>query len=323
MIFIVGYSRSGTKMMNKVLQELQIADAAPEIHFFEQFFDFSELDAENATVLSVEQAKQLTKDLLKIIGRIGETLLSGRKVADVSSAVMNYAQTHDNLTKIAVYRRLTKELSRYLPVDPTPRNAHYMVEIGELIPDAKFIYMIRDPRDCVLSQKRKWKPYWYEKKRPAEAIRLWLNFNPILMAMLWKNSYRTYQHASRSPIQDRLFPVRYEDMIRSPGRISAQLVTFLGVGNSQLDSSFIRSDNSHKWKSELPATQTALVQMIAGAEMRRAGYVLASASIVTNILSIPLTLYYALKVLPALLANLSRLSNPLHSIRRRLFRSPT
>ena len=44
-----------------------------------------------------------------------------------------------------------------IPCDQTPRNVFYIDEILKFYPQAKIINMIRDPRDVLLSQKRKWK----------------------------------------------------------------------------------------------------------------------------------------------------------------------
>ena len=49
------------------------------------------------------------------------------------------------------------ENDRVIPCDQTPRNVFYIQDILELYSEAKIINMIRDPRDVLLSQKRKWK----------------------------------------------------------------------------------------------------------------------------------------------------------------------
>ena len=67
-----------------------------------------------------------------------------------------YPVTSASLFKAFLCHELPENY-RTIPCDQTPRNVFYIADILELYPEARIINMIRDPRDVLLSQKRKWK----------------------------------------------------------------------------------------------------------------------------------------------------------------------
>ena len=320
MIFIVGYSRSGTKLINQILDKLEIADSVPEVHFFEQVYEFGSPESERNKILTLDEAVSGCDRLLGITARTGSHLDNGRAVADINEAMTRYVKNETGLTLLDIYKRLLGELSTKAPIDPTPRNAFYIREIAELLPEAKFIYMVRDPRDCILSQKNKWKTYWREKKRPAEAARLWLNYNPLLMSTFWKNSLASHRSASSGPIADRLLTINYESLIKNPDDIARILQTFTGHGIDSFDSSFINRSNSGKWVSALSPAEIYLIQRTTGSALVDHGYKPMPVPVTVRLQGNLLALYYFAKIPIAFLANLHRVNNPLRTIRRRLFR---
>ena len=244
---------------------------------------------------------------------------NGRAVADINEAMTRYAKNETGLTLLDIYKHLLSELSSKEPIDPTPRNAFYIREIAELLPEAKFIYMVRDPRDCVLSQKNKWKSYWREKKRRTEAVRLWLNYNPLLMATFWKNSLLNHRSACSGPIADRLLTIKYESLIKNPDTIAGTLQKFTGHGIDSFDSSFVDRSNSGKWVSALSPAEIYLVQRTTGSALVDYGYEPMPVPVIVRLQGYLLALYYFAKIPFAFVANLHRVNNPLQTIRRRLF----
>ena len=63
-------------------------------------------------------------------------------------------ETPAQLFSAFLYHEAT-ENGKTFPCDQTPRNVFYIKDILELYPEARIINMIRDPRDVLLSQKRK------------------------------------------------------------------------------------------------------------------------------------------------------------------------
>lgn len=320
MIFIVGYSRSGTKMMNKVLTMLGMTSFIPELHFFEQLYSFDTPINERNKPLNEVEARDLCNQLVNIVKRVGDKFEDGRVVDDVMLNFKEEVNSLVNPSSIEIYRVLTKQLSAPVEVDPTPRNAYYMSEIGGELNDAKFIYMIRDPRDCILSQRDKWKNYFFNKKRYYEAFRLWVNYNPWLMSRFWRSSYQQ-MNQSRNNLKDRLLTINYEKVTKNPEYIIPVLEKFVGINASNKDMSFIRRSNSQKWKHGLSTYQACMVQRHLKKELSAEGYELVEYSSFVQLLSKVTTLLYALKLPLSFLANINRFGNVVSMIKRRLFGS--
>ncbi|MDH3511605.1 MAG: sulfotransferase [Gammaproteobacteria bacterium] len=318
MIFIVGYSRSGTKMMNQVLAKMQIADSVPEVHFFEQIYDFSEPEERRNRNLSKTEAAAISDKLVSIVSRIGSHLDNGKAIADIKSGMASFVRDTRALTKLDIYKQLLAQISSRAAIDPTPRNAYYIEEIAELIPDARFIYMVRDPRDCILSQQRKGAIYWRQEKHRGEAIRLWLNYNPLLMAIFWKNSIENYRKAISGQHADHVLRINYENMIEHPESVAEILHRFTGMGRSSFDVTFIRQDNARKWVDTLQPAEVHLIQLITGPTLEEFGYERIAIPWSARLRSYLLTIYYCAKMPIAFLANWQRMKNPVQVIRRRI-----
>lgn len=316
MIFIVGYSRSGTKMMNKILSRIGLVNFVPEIHFFEQEYDFN--SDENNTPLTNTQKNALARKLVSIVGRVGDKLDDGRTTSDFSSSYLAKVNQLEAPTSLELYRLLTSMLSTKLEVDPTPRNSYYIKEIADLIPESRFIYMLRDPRDCILSQRGKWKNYFYNKKRYGEALRLWLNYNPVLMAKFWQRSIQQLE-SSLNHYNKRVIMMKYEDITTEPGECIERILTFINEEKPITNLSFIKRDNTQKWKSKLPKAHAYIIQSMLKEELVKNNYQLESYGIIVKLSAFLLKVYYYLKVPIALLANIKRIGQAFSTIKRRIF----
>lgn len=272
MIFIVGYSRSGTKMMNKILETIDVSDVVPEIHFFEQFYNFS--DGQNDEAYT--DYNKLANKLCQIIRRGGRSLKSGITVDSVEKQLNTYVDNKPNggITSLDVYKKLLDLINTKTPIDPTPRNAYYISNILELMPDAKFIYIVRDPRDCILSQSKKWRSYYYDKERPFEALRLILNYNPSLMARFWKNSYKQLETLESNQLNKNIYLVKYEDITANPHEVLNEIKGFLGStdGAKDYDLNFIRSNNTQKWKCGYRKYQLYPIESVLNSELTATDY---------------------------------------------------
>src|SRR5690625_3792620 len=189
-LFIVGYSRSGTKMMNQILDFIGVSDIVPEIHFFGQLYN---IDRDKNNSKSKKELESLLDKLIYNVKSSSGSLNNDISFKEVRKDVTEFIDNAvEPLSPIIVYKKFIARINTQMPIDPTPRNAYYISDILEFIPNSKFIYMLRDPRDCILSQSVKWKKYTQMKKY-SHAFRYKVNYNPSLMAKFWKNSYSEYK----------------------------------------------------------------------------------------------------------------------------------
>jgi hypothetical protein len=182
-IFIVGYSRSGTKMMKKILDESEEIYAFGELHFWGRLWD----EKDKNRVINYSEGWKILKKLWEQANMGFNTVLK--------ESVHEIFQTckKDKLRFVHEYyfyflMGITQKNRKSIPCDPTPRNIYYLNEIKELFPQSKFVYMLRDPRDCLSSQKRKPGSVLKQKGRVYESLRLYFNYQLYLISKFRKTS---------------------------------------------------------------------------------------------------------------------------------------
>ena len=147
-IFIVGNSRSGTKMLTTILNKNPNIFCFPEMHFFEQFYDFSDKS------LNPKEALEMLTTLLCIgeKGYRGNAKLTAEEKKFYSEKSEEIIEMKASYHPVEIYFMALRYYGglNFL-CDPTPRNQFYVEEISRLIKNAKFLYLIRDPRDILLS----------------------------------------------------------------------------------------------------------------------------------------------------------------------------
>ncbi len=332
-IFVVGNSRSGTTMVGRVLGQHPEVFTLGEIHFFEQLW--SAPDGERS--ISRSEAVSLAARLL-CIQRDGY-LNQGRRERFYGEAERLLASLRPrDLFPAKIFEAFlvseAEKNGKTVPCDQTPRNVFYIGEILALYPEARVISMVRDPRDVLLSQKRKWKRRFLgaDDIPFREAVRSWANYHPIVISKLWNASTRA---AGRHADDPRVHLLRFEDLVNDPECAIRQVCEFAGlsfeenmlhvpqVGSSSgLDhpeQRGINRDRAGSWKrGGLSSTEIYLCQKISGGPMRRFGYLLLTpcrpnaTRLFASLVSFPAKLVFAL------LLNLGRMRNIQETIKRRL-----
>lgn len=316
-IFIVGYSRSGTKMMNKILEAMGVSDIVPEVHFFEQIYNF-----ESSEKLSVRESKNIVQELIDSLRfRTGDKLPNGIQVDNIESEM--YQMVEKNNNAIELYLAFLKLLNKKVLLDTTPKNAYFIRKIYESIPDARFIYMVRDPRDCILSQSQKWRKYYFQKKRKKDALRYFINYHPGLMARFWKNSLKELREAQKiKELHKKICVVKYEDVTMKPYKTADELSRFLDTKTKKdVDLSFINSNNSYKWKRGLSKSKIYAIESDLTEEIKEFGYEVSRFSLMDRIKGDLMKSVYYLKIPLIVLVNLSRTKNIWKSFRLRILGS--
>ncbi len=307
-IFITGYSRSGTKLMNKILNQSRLVEYVPEFQFFENIWSCSDLSVKDEDELT-KMVKRQCNILKTVKGRFSDE----RFMAEFSNNLIIQIKTRQITTPIELYQQILINASADFPccIDTTPRNIYYFSEIKKLLPSSKFIYMQRDPRDCILSQKNKYRTY-LKMRQWLEATRLWLNYNPLLMAQFWVRSH----NIAVSNLKNGCLIVAYEALIEEPEKLSSEIGDFLKVDMVTTDFSYIKSNNTKKWLSGLPSSDIYLIQSIAAQQMEIAGYKVIGVGWRKYLYRLKMP-WFIIKIPLSLIFNISRLKNPVDAIKRR------
>jgi hypothetical protein len=331
-IFIVGNSRSGTTMMGRILGNHALVFTLGELHFFEQLWS----PADGESYRSEAEAVQLMAHLLSIQRQGYLSRGNPERFLKEASEIVSSTQTRI-VNPAGVFEEFllyeAEKNGKMIPCDQTPRNVFYIEEILELYPEARIINMIRDPRDVLLSQKRKWKRRFLGAKGIPlrEALRSWVNYHPITISKLWNASI----HAAARFTDERVYSLRFEDLLVDPEAATREICEFIGISfdrallkvpqigsSSGLDRPEQRGIDYTKagsWRrgGGLNSTEVFLCQKVTGTWIEQYGY--SPVPVVPNPLRLGLSMAsFPIKLSLALLLNLKRMRNIKETVKRRL-----
>ncbi len=319
-------------MMAIMLRQTPDFFSFKELHFFEEMYSANN---DEDSLLSRDDAVNIASRLFCVQS---ESYLKCKNIYKYHDAAVRLVESIDEseLTPPQIYAKFliqaTEEDGKYHPCEQTPRNVYYLSEILRIFPGARFVHMIRDPRAVLSSQRGKWKRRKFAKIKPSwvEVIRSWANYHPIVTTKLWMAANKA---ADDFPHQDKLHSVKFEDVLDNPEKTLKALCSFLEIpyyinminipqtGSSHLPDNFekkgITTEARSRWKKELPGADIYWAERLAGDYMVRYGYPLLknkpnTFKLVLSILSLPI------KVVMALLLNISRMKNLFKSIRKRI-----
>lgn len=329
-IFVVGNSRSGTTLMGRILGRHSSVFTFDELHFFEELWspeaDSGDIPKQKAIelaarLLNIQRNGYLTqKDSQDFIAEAQEILkdvpemLPPPKVYD---AFMKYEAKQHNKT---------------IPCEQTPQNVFYIGEILKQFPEAKIINMVRDPRDVLLSQKRRWRRALIAKNvSKFNGFRYWMNYHPITISKLWNGAISA---ADKYAEDNRLKTINFEQLLSNSETTVKEICQFLElsfentmldvpqVGSSseqdQPERKGINKERSESWKKGgLNNTELYICQNITKDCMEKHGY--KPEPITTNPLSLGSSYAtFPLKISLALLLSLKRMRRITATIKRRL-----
>ena len=335
MIFVVGNSRSGTTMMGRILGKHPSVYTFGELHFFGQLCapPFSSESRREEIEEVASQLHCIQQEGYRTHGNPRRFLDEAREFLEDLAA---YPKTKAALFEAFLHHSAAKN-NRTIPCDQTPRNVFYIADILELYPNARIVNMIRDPRDVLLSQKRKWKRRFLggSDMPMKETFRDWMNYHPITISHIW----RTAVTAAEQLLQhDRVTSVYFEELLAQPEVTVKRLCEFVGITYTremlqipQIGSSVagdqpqelgINPHRAHSWNSditagELSSAEIYLNQRITAALMKKHNY--SPVSIQPNVASLVLHLLaFPVKLVGAFFFNLDRMKNILQTLKRRL-----
>lgn len=329
-IFIVGNSRSGTTLVSRILGNSPSVFTFEELHFFEELWSpSSELDH-----MSEEEAIELIAQLLCIQRNCYLTQTKPEEYAQEAQEVIHkLQQTESPSFLFAAFLQYESNLNgKQRPCEQTPRNVLYIHEICEIYPEARIINIIRDPRDVLLSQKKKWKRFVNSKRIPKrEVLRAWMNYHPFTISKLWNANILA---AERFVENKQVLFIRFEDLLEDPEQTVQRICDFVDidfdthlldvpqVGSSsepdQPNRKGINKSRVEGWrKGDLSPTEVFICQSNNKELMDKYGYTIEPVSL--NVMAlISSFIFFPIKLTLALLLSLNRMRNIGDSIRRRL-----
>jgi hypothetical protein len=268
--FIVGSGRSGTTLLRALLDAHPQLAIPPESYFVvtlargaEKYGPEGSFDADAFCADVAAHARFQRWDLPEEEMRHA---VSGAAPADYSSAVR------------AVYASYAAHHGKPRYADKTPKYVKDMARLTDLFPEARFVHIIRDGRDVVLSFKS-------------------LTWGPdaaIEAALRWRNWVELGQAAGRDLGPEGYMEVRYEDLAADAPAVLSGVCEFLSLEYSDemlrytehadqiIDANYFPEGHSRirmpptkglrDWRTEMEREDLVKFELVAGDLLDRLGY---------------------------------------------------
>ncbi|MBA3307816.1 MAG: sulfotransferase [Chloroflexi bacterium] len=277
-LFVVGNSRSGTTLLGRLLGRHPDVFRFRELHFFDRFWSPDaprrRLSIREATGIAVGLCRRQEGDPSHCRSEAGALVAS---IPDETRTAMTVFSTY--------MRHGAAKRGRSIPCEQTGRSVFYIDDIIRELPEARIVGIVRDPRDVLLSQKRKSQAR-KDVKSWGLRFRQYLTYHPISTSALWVSTVR---EGDRRAGQPQLHTVRYEDLLRDPATVVARMYAHCGLDYEArvLDVPHVGSSNTPnragavgvdpsrtgRWREGgLDRAEIYLCELIAGRWMRRHGY---------------------------------------------------
>ncbi len=279
-VFIVGMSRSGTTLLSRML------DAHSQIAILPETWMYVVLDRLGC----VEQFSHCSQASL-FFNEVWQNLKGYRDPAasvlacEASKQVGYVGPTARVLERLG--RAYAKERNARIWGEKTPAHALWLPQIRTLFPQARILFMVRDPRDVLVSYDDRWD----EGKRNTSYI--------ASTCYLLKYYMNHLLHRPAFPTEQIRW-VRYESLVSEPSAELENVCGFLGVDFEPSMLAFYRrvhverdtpggehhallsrpatTEKIGRYREALTPTQIALVEHVLGPEMLALGYSLATSS---------------------------------------------
>lgn len=259
-VFIVGSPRSGTTLIQGILCNTGKYFPMPETHFFSR------------VVNGLPESHFSHKDRKKI-----HRILSHKSRIEIDEESLRKLNTQKEIFEYVIETFNISHKNNFL--EKTPRHVFFYSKILNYYPGARFICMIREPKNVVSSQLTN------SPKQNKSVIRLSMLYNKIAAAIL--------------EIEDNsnVSVIKYEDLTTKTQLVLKKICSFLNVAfdpkfiddvsappeivsehefwkerNIKLKS--IQNNNAEKWRKALSTGQANIINFVTQSHAEKFGYAL-------------------------------------------------
>ncbi|AFY79482.1 MAG: sulfotransferase [Hydrococcus sp. C42_A2020_068] len=267
-IFIVGCPRSGTTLLQQMLDAHPDIAIAPETHFIRNFY------------LKRETYGDLTQDvnycrLIEDIVALPVFLEMGLNAEYFREAAWKIERSYAAIFNLILQQFAYTKNARIVG-EKTPNHLLYMSILEQFFPTARFIHIIRDPRAVINS--------W--RKVP------WSNGSLHEDAEVWRRYMATARLSP--PSQAPILTLHYEQLVLNPEMSLRSVCDFLGLPFERVMLSYhlllsqtintvrepwknqatqsISQKSLDLWKKELSPSMVAEIEAVVWSEMKLFGY---------------------------------------------------
>ncbi|MEL7354083.1 MAG: sulfotransferase [Cyanobacteria bacterium J06560_5] len=269
-IFLVGCPRSGTTLLQQILDAHPDIAVAPETHFVRRFW------------LEQAQYGDLLKDenyraVIRAIAQTAEFSEMGLSAEHYELEAWRKPRNYATLLTLLL-EQFRQKHGVCIVGEKTPNHLLYMQILQTLFPQAKFIHIIRDARAVVNS----WRTV------------PWSTGNVTGDAKVWQRYMDTARRLP--PAEGSMMTLHYENLVMTPKDCAQKICNFLSI---EFDASMLnyhtkKSDRVNlerepwkrnatkpldaqsltKWEKQLSVNEIARVEVVAKSELLQLGYTL-------------------------------------------------
>ena len=214
-VFIVGCPRSGTTLLQRMVDAHPQIAIVFETHWIPRWFEKRRgLTPEG--YVTPKLVSRLLEDRrfknLKVGREDLERLIQPSEPVPYASFVTSIFDLHGE----AAGKRLVG--------DKTPAYVRSVPTLHDLWPETRFVHIIRDGRDVFLSLKN-----WSKTGSAAGRFSTWTEDPATTTALWWKWNVRLGQEDGKPLGPDFYYEVRYEELVSEPTKACEALCAFLGL----------------------------------------------------------------------------------------------
>lgn len=269
-VFIVGMPRSGTTLIATMLDaHPRIAISAPESHFLDWWLpEYGHLDLSRPEDFDLFWREFTLDDRWPHYG------IERRPTRE---AILARDRVDHRAFFDTILRQYAARFGKPRRGEKTPAHFWHLDTLFEWFPDARLIFTVRDPRAVVASLvKVPWHHNYY-----------------FAHAQTWRECMKILERRASDP---RVYPLRYEDLVRDPEGTLRPLCEWLGEDfdprmieregadhrlSHQKDWSFdhqknalgsINAESLDKWRKQFTPAEVSVIELLTAEHMRKHGY---------------------------------------------------
>ena len=214
-MFLVGCPRSGTTLLQRMLDAHPSLAVANDTHFITRAAKTALRHADNPS---------LTQELLDAVlkyKRFYRMGLEEREVRETAARCKDYAEFVSRL-----YTLRAKGLGKTLSGEKTPDYCRQVPALAKLFPAAKFVHILRDGRDVALSLAD-----WANKGKGPGRWASWEWDKLGTCALSWRWQVLQGRRDGDASAASRYYELHYESLVSDPKNTLRNLAKFLRLNN--------------------------------------------------------------------------------------------
>ena len=277
-IIVVGMPRSGSTLFTRLLNESSQLFVLNDFYYLQYVDSLNGFTNNNPKIQQTLQSYVLRMIRERILPPNSQDITFSLFLSpEQEQELVNFAQDLKKNNNLNWAESLSKlmEFSAKLQGKKiwgynTPQDYLHIDRLQQEFPQAKFIYVMRDPRSVIRS-------YKYYGNIAPEGQKESARYHPILQALAWRTSIRSIS-ARKERQPDKFTLVLYEDLVKDTNQTLGKLGDFLNVQFPNLDLANFGNNSSFKNKKKegVKSSEIWLCEKIAGQEMKKIGYELSS-----------------------------------------------